>query len=421
MHQIAAFASLVIHILFLVAGEEKKKTPQNSNQMFLLGILLSLWFGNWLLDAFCLVVLVILDESFDRAAIISNKPLLVSRVLSLQKILLFHIQATILLNGEFWRSWLARWVFFGLQFVNLNLRGFFACNSVFSANSNNVTSELLLVLLTPMVLFFFFMLLAWVQTMLEDVTRAKKDKDQRLRDQGSKRNESSEDEEAALINSGEDEPLHDAPKFQDRLLNLLLRIIYTAYFELCVVILGSLKCTPDMVSGELFMFFFPWLACENRPWKIAVPFFVIYCIGVPIVFAILLLRPKSKRARYYLSFVFENFKRNRSWYELCALLEKLFLASCLTLPDELMKSGILTVLFVFVVLRLILKPYKDKAESLINLVSSLLLALTQSQIGETVTFQISLALTVIVTFFNSFFVFSISFYLIWTMVQVLKK
>ncbi len=395
------------------------------------GAAVSLFFGSWILDALMILVLVILDESFDRVAI-GRSTALVSRVLAMQKVLLFHIQATVLLNAEFWVGDLWRWAFFSLQFVNLNLRGLFACNGLLASFSSSVYADLWRLCLTPVFLFLLLLVLCWIQTLIEDAAREKqaKRKKEMVRPPEAPREFFNDSEEANLIpKSGEhvqehaDEELF-IPTFQDRLLNLLFRILYTSYFEVCVFLLLSVKCVPDVLDTQLlFLFNFPWKPCSDRVWSISVPFLVLYGLGIPFLFGMFLLRNNrdSPKTKYYLSFVFETYRSGRTWFELVAVTERLLLAVALVLPNELVSMGVIALLLVFVLFRLLSKPFKSETDELFSVCSLVILAFTHSQIRESPisSTQSSLALTVIVSLFNLGFVAAATVVLLKATVRIL--
>ncbi len=117
----------------------------------------------------------------------------------------------------------------------------------------------------------------------------------------------------------------------------------------------------------------------------AVPFLLLYGIGIPALFAFLILRNHSKgsgeRFRYFLSFAYENYRPSRAWYELVWLLRRFFLALCATfLPQALKSIGIIALLAAAIALNLVLRPFRDERDNWLDVGSMGVLLLTQSQL-----------------------------------------
>jgi hypothetical protein len=350
--------ALLIQVVALVLGVALSAVP---------------FLANWLLDGLLLILLIQIDESWDRLISSQHHSTYISRVLSGQKIILFYLQATTILNIDFWGPWTgARWVSFSFEFTNLRLRGLLECTPLFAATLNDPRAPLLLVMLTPVVLFVIVAMSAWIQHLLEDCSH---------------RNRLTHPDSEELLAEDASAAVHcPSITLQDHLFNTFLRIVYVAYFELCVVSFESLKCSPDAVNPvESWSGMFPWLPCQHSVLApVAVPFLLLYTLGIPCLFAILLWRHRKKNdahVRYWLGFVYSNYREGREFYELIALLSRALLAACLVIPSPLTSSFVLLILMGLMTTQLVLQPYRSSLDGKLDLLACGAILLTHSQIS----------------------------------------
>lgn len=346
--------------------------------VLILGVALSTipLLANWVLDALLLILLMQIDESWDRLISTQHHSNYIAGVLSGQKIILFYLQATILLNIDVWGSWAgARWVSYSFEFINLKLRGLLECAPLFSSVYSDPRAPVVLTMITPFVLFVIMAISAWIQHLLEDCARGK-----------SSNGLESEELLAGPKNSSEHVKLPPSITLQDHLFNIFLRIFYVAYFELCAILFEALRCSPDPIyPSDWFSGMFPWLPCDHSVLApVAVPFLVLYVLGIPCLFAALLWRHrkhKDAHVRYWLGFVYENYVEGREFYELLSFLSRALLAACLVLPSPLSSVALLLILMGSMAVQLTLQPYKSSLDGKLYLLACAVILLTHSQIA----------------------------------------
>jgi hypothetical protein len=353
--------ALIIQIICLIGGAIVSSVPS---------------FGSWPLDGLLLMLLVHMDETWDRLVAKWHYNRFTKSIVSLQKVLLFHIQATVLLNLDFWASWrTARWVFFAFEFVNLTLRGFLPCNTLLAELGGTIWAPVVLLLVVPLGLFIAVAFTIWIQHLFYDCAR---------------RSKTIKKDENHIQH--EDDQSHSAQlTLQDHLLNVFLRILYQAYFEVCVIIFGSLRCMNDNIAKKSFSVLYPWMECNiSAMIPVAVPFFVLYVIGIPVLF-ILLLRhyKKDPHVQYWLGFFHENYRVGMTYYEISTFVLRALLAASLVLSGPLVSVGVICILLVTMGLQFILQPYaveenmwnNNDFDGRLNLASLAVILLTHSQIS----------------------------------------
>ncbi len=149
--------------------------------------------GSWYSDAILLLLLVLLEDtwsewSWTRAMPTPRPPwsrdaqrcvlfFVLFFFLRRVQIMLFFLQATVILNVRFWTlgGWPAvRWVVFSLQFINLDLRGLLSCTAVLPQYREETWPNVLLTQVTPLGLFAVCLVLAAFAKTLEDAALASK-------------------------------------------------------------------------------------------------------------------------------------------------------------------------------------------------------------------------------------------------------
>ncbi|KAM9958212.1 hypothetical protein ACTFIW_001072 [Dictyostelium discoideum] len=141
------------------------------------------------------------------------------------------------------------------------------------------------------------------------------------------------------------------------------------YLPLCIYIFQNYPCTKDQVTGESFMSFFPWQECgdnstHNRIMRLTIAFTIIYVIGIPLLFAILLFynrkRLDNPMILTMIGSIYIDYRKSVYWYELVALGRRFFMAVSLALIDPKSSFSIFVVLLVIgssIISQIIFKPY----------------------------------------------------------------
>lgn len=398
----AAAAILIAQFLILLVGIVLSVVPQ---------------FGNWFLDGILVLLLVLIEESCDRFSLsnVASHPKHYARFLTFRKVLLFFLQATLIVNIEFWGHYPGtKWIVFSVQFLNLQLRGFLACFSRFSGLAQTTWAPSLLILLTPLGLFVVTGLIVFLHSVVSEFKQQDHGREQKspaylLMDK--EKSESESDRSEART----EERRTFSPSLGDRLLSLFVRIMYQAYFEVCLVIFSSFKCSPDKVDvGTTYSEEFPWIECSSthlhQVWGVAGPFLLLYVIGVPVLIVVLLWshqRKESSRSRFFLSFIEDNFRDGVLSYEFIWLVRRFLLALMVgVLPEELISLGVLVTLSVCIGVQFFLRPFMSPIENGLDIISLLVLGCTHGQIPIMRSLQepaLRISLFVTVTVVNGLF------------------
>jgi hypothetical protein len=402
----AAAAILIAQFLILLVGIALSVVPQ---------------FGNWFLDGILVLLLVLIEESCDRFSLSSyadvvGHPKHYARFLTFRKILLFFLQATLIVNVEFWGHYPAtKWIVFSVQFLNLQLRGFLACFSGFSRLAQTSWAPSLLILLTPLGLFLVTGLIVSFHSIISRFNQQDNGREQKSPAYLLMDTEEESEPESDRIEAKTEETRTFSPSLGDRLLSLFVRIMYQAYFEVCLVIFSSFKCSPDKVDvGTTYSEEFPWIACSSthlhQVWSVAGPFLLLYVIGVPILIGVLLWshqRKESARSRFFLSFIEENFRDGVLSYEVIWLIRRFLLALMVgILPEEFVSLGVVITLSACIGVQFFLRPFMSPIENGLDIISLLVLGCTHGQIPIMRSLQepaLRISLFVTVTVVNGLF------------------
>ncbi|KAF2077258.1 hypothetical protein CYY_001447 [Polysphondylium violaceum] len=208
------------------------------------------------------------------------------------------------------------------------------------------------------------------------------------------------------------------------------------YLPLCIYIFQNYTCQKDPFTGTSFMSFFPWVECGNnatynRIFTLTVLFTIIYVIGIPLLFATLLLynrkRLDNPTVLLIVGTIYIDYRKSVYWYELINLGKRFLMAVSLALIDPKSSFSVFVVLIVIgssIIAQIKFKPYVYKisnyAETIGNsvLLFSYVCVLILASLRTTNLYDsrgIEVILSVVVVLYTAFlgllFLFSLKYFL----------
>jgi hypothetical protein len=285
---------------------------------------------------------------------------------------------------------------YSLSFLVLDVRGLLECTQIFSSFEGSSIAPLVVVVLLPLVLFGAMMIISLCQVVFADFARDHRSSVEKERLLVQHHDDEASASSASVVEDlQEDEPaLHHTPfvpSFQDRLVNIFLRLSYQAFFEITATLVLALHCVKDDFGGS-WSAQWPWKACtssfRSSTFPIVISFLILYGLGVPLLFIGTLWRNRSRkgrvrelRVRYFLSFIYENYRTSAEWFEATNLCRAILLALAAGLaPTEWRSLLISFVLLGSIFLLLVIRPYRADVELWIEVGALTILAITQTQL-----------------------------------------
>eukprot|EP01129_Flabellula_baltica_P011508 TRINITY_DN5053_c0_g1_i1.p1 TRINITY_DN5053_c0_g1~~TRINITY_DN5053_c0_g1_i1.p1 ORF type:complete len:876 (-),score=120.31 TRINITY_DN5053_c0_g1_i1:188-2815(-) len=170
-------------------------------------------------------------------------------------------------------------------------------------------------------------------------------------------------------------------------LKYTLVVLYFFYFTLAGSILDVFNCHRGL-DGNSYMESRPWIQCdlESELYRNLVIYAstggVVYIIGIPLLFTILLLKNRNHLREelqlYWLGSIYSSYKEESSFFEIAIILRRLSLAVVLSLiPNTSIYKipSIFSILIIFLIVQLEVHPFKTKAENRIEVLSFSVLVL----------------------------------------------
>eukprot|EP01113_Clastostelium_recurvatum_P033271 TRINITY_DN4380_c0_g3_i5.p1 TRINITY_DN4380_c0_g3~~TRINITY_DN4380_c0_g3_i5.p1 ORF type:complete len:425 (-),score=108.56 TRINITY_DN4380_c0_g3_i5:158-1309(-) len=167
------------------------------------------------------------------------------------------------------------------------------------------------------------------------------------------------------------------------LLNDFLRFelfaLLLCYFPVARLIMSSFNCEMDPVTNIKYMEAAPYVPCNLLPageWLSVLPasvvLLVVYVVSFPTALLVLLIRNRASltatnsRIREVVGFVYLPYKDNMYWFEFLIMLRSLLLSIFISLlpQSSSIRNFLLPVcIFVFLMLQVKLRPYRDDLDN----------------------------------------------------------
>jgi hypothetical protein len=166
-----------------------------------------------------------------------------------------------------------------------------------------------------------------------------------------------------------DSPIEGTHIFRDQIKATssgLFFFLHALYPELALKIFEVFNCQPDPATGFLFMVEEPSIQCQlgSALFVVAVFGFVIYVVGIPLIFSVILIRHRAslqdESVESWVGFLYHAYGSQYWWWDLLGYLRRIVLLCFVTfLPTSSPTSVILISFFLMVLLvvQLWLKPY----------------------------------------------------------------
>lgn len=174
--------------------------------------------------------------------------------------------------------------------------------------------------------------------------------------------------------------------FFDDSIKIWLFLFYTFYFDLSSLILQLLAITKDKFEDNYYLSSYPWIQFDldnqGTYFKIfcmAIGFAVLYIFMIPLLFAFITIKFKTKR-EVWMGFFTKNYETNCWWYEFVWLLRRLTVAIAFVIPSSFTwKLTLISItLLAFLNVQWYLQPFKQKLDNLIDSLGVCLIIVTYS-------------------------------------------
>jgi hypothetical protein len=396
--------------------------PKGSGVLFLMEIaivVLLLFLGIGQSYIFDVLVFFLIVQGLDALGKSDEEKTRFVSIEGLAKLFLWYLQASgLLIPEEFWPS-ITKEILATIKIVNFHASSIDCIDFVRSISEHvgREVSKLILVCIIP----FFLVIMMVVSIMLRHGVKLLKkklcteDEDDDTKPKQKQMVPPTEDtpimigsgEEAHVINhtSEEDHSLHHEEDHEDghhgdhghghhqpslkiEIAQMVVFVCYATLTEVSASVFESLSCTMDPFTGRRYMTDAPAVSCDSDQYytleRIAWPVFVIWVIGLPLLFAFLLwinrhhLQDHDTEA--WLGLLYENYSSECWWWELIWIFRRVSLALAVGFfRDTAWANVIISALLVgSICLMLIFEPLKYRAENLLEVGITALLLTTWS-------------------------------------------
>jgi len=130
-------------------------------------------------------------------------------------------------------------------------------------------------------------------------------------------------------------------KLKYSIITAMLSIVYIAYPSLSGRVFKTLSCSKSPYESRQYMQEFPWIPCEWHSAEYftlyfeAVAGFIMYVVGIPLLFAFLLYKYKDSlyedSVRPWMGFLYENYKVKFFWFEMVWTLRRFVISASIAL------------------------------------------------------------------------------------------
>ncbi len=273
------------------------------------------------------VALQIRDRFYESNGRTEERNLLISPS-GFVKLFVFFIQTTFSVNGRFWESF--AFIPEYLAFFTLNINGI-SCDPTIQSLFSSDISRFLMFMAIPALLFVGICVVFLLRFLFQQCYKKIKTDHPKSLEEMSLVSSLSEEEGGRRVYVIRSPNLVEKNfRMASAIVDAGLFLAYVSYFELVEKVLSIFRRSPESADLKYWMEELPWIewSVSNSDFVnlliSACIFLVLYVIGIPAILTFLILRRRGEHSLG--SFLWENYKSNRYWFELVWIARRLALA-----------------------------------------------------------------------------------------------